>query len=290
MVSTVSVIGMVVSFTLCFIVPIAVCIGYSIRNKEKKVWYACLLGAAGFFVPQAIIRLPVLQLLSQKEAVLLFSQNHTFLYFFLLAFTAALFELAGRYAAAVCMKKDLSYEKGIAAGLAHGGMEAVILIGFSYINNIIYAVLINTGHFDLLYRNIPDESVIALLDQIKTAMIETPAYLFYLASLERFLTIICHTAFSLAVCYFVWKGKPLIGAVICLVLHTILDFAGPLLMTGGKTPEAAAAPAIPDPASLIPVYAFLTVFAIGAVIIIRTIKKKWKTGRTENPFISAPET
>ena len=60
MVSTSSIIGMIFTFILTFFVPFIICILYCVKHKEDKIWQVCLLGVVGFFLPQMLIRIPIL--------------------------------------------------------------------------------------------------------------------------------------------------------------------------------------------------------------------------------------
>ena len=90
----------IVTLFLSLILPLAFWIVYGIKNKGQGIWSAWLLGAAGFVVTQVLIRIPILNGLSQNAGFLTFAQAHPVVYGFSLAFTAGLFELAGRYAVA----------------------------------------------------------------------------------------------------------------------------------------------------------------------------------------------
>ena len=150
MVSTATILFVVFSLFVSLILPVLLLILFAARNKKQGLVSAWLLGAAGFFVTQILIRLPILTALQSQSWFLAFARNHLFLYAFGLAFTAGLFELAGRFAVAKCLRKNLTYKRSLAAGLGHGGIEAMILIGMTYINNLIYIAMINSGAFDMV--------------------------------------------------------------------------------------------------------------------------------------------
>ena len=108
MVSITTIIACVITLLVSLVLPVAVLIGFAIKNKKQGIVSAWLLGAAGFFVPQMLIRLPILTVLQSQSWFAVFAQNNLFLYSFGLAFTAGLFELAGRFAVAKLMEKRLT--------------------------------------------------------------------------------------------------------------------------------------------------------------------------------------
>lgn len=140
-----TVVACVITLLVSLVLPIVVLIGFTAKNKKQGIVSAWLLGAAGFFVTQILIRLPILTVLQSQSWFAVFAQNNPFIYAFGLAFTAGLFELAGRYAVAKLMEKKLTWKRSLAAGLGHGGIEAILLIGMTYVNNLIYIAMINTG-------------------------------------------------------------------------------------------------------------------------------------------------
>ena len=274
MVSGVSIFFMCVTLFISLVLPVVLLIVYAVKNKGKQVVSAWFLGAAGFFVMQVLIRLPILSVLSLIPGFQSFVENQYVIYVLVLGFTAGLFEVVGRLVVAKIMSKNLTYERGIAAGLGHGGIEAMVLIGMTYINNLLYAVMINTGTFDLTVEQTKAIRVdVTALLSVKDALVNTQAYLFGLAGFERLLTIICHTAMSVLVCYFVYKKQTMKGVLISLILHTLLDSVGGLI-SGLSTPYMGNV--ISQNTGYVLVYAFLTVMTVVSVVIILKVKKEFK--------------
>ena len=146
MVPITTVVACIITLLVSLVLPIVVLIGLAVKNKKQGIVSAWLLGAAGFFVPQMLIRLPILTVLQSQSWFAVFAQNNLFLYSFGLAFTAGLFELAGRFAVAKLMEKRLTWKRSLAAGLGHGGIEAILLIGMTYVNNLVYIFLISEAY------------------------------------------------------------------------------------------------------------------------------------------------
>ena len=174
------------------------------------------------------------------------------------------------------LQKKINYEQGVAAGLGHGGIEAILIVGMTYINNLLYAIMINTGSFqgmiqDALRTSGPEvaEQLIMVMD----SLVEAPSYLFYLAGYERVLTVIFHTAMSLLVCYLVYKKKAVLGVGIAFVAHFLVDFIAPLI-NGLATPYLGSV--ITEGTAYMIIYSFLTVVAIASFVVIVMIGKKWK--------------
>ena len=190
MVSITTIIACVITLLVSLVLPVAVLIGFALKNKKQGIVSSWLLGAAGFFVPQMLIRLPILTVLQSQSWFAVFAQNNLFLYSFGLAFTAGLFELAGRFAVAKLMEKRLTWKRSLAAGLGHGGIEAMLLIGMTYVNNPIYIGMINSGYYDTLIAQTAGMGVdVTQLELVRTQLIGMSPAMFLLAGFERLLAM-----------------------------------------------------------------------------------------------------
>ena len=89
MVSVFSLIAMVMTLLVCTVAPILALIIYAVKNKGKGVWLAWVIGAAGFFVMQIVIRTPILSILSVSEGFVKFANDYYVVYILILAFTAS---------------------------------------------------------------------------------------------------------------------------------------------------------------------------------------------------------
>lgn len=263
-----SVLACVVTLFVSLILPVICLIVYARRYKGGRIVSAWFLGAAGFFVPQVLIRLPLLNLLSASGTFQTFAQNHILLYYLCLAFTAGLFEMVGRFVAAKGLGKNLTPQRAVAAGLGHGGIEAMILIGMTYISNLILILMIQTGSFDaLIAQTAAAGADVSQLEGIRQALVNTPAGLFLAAGLERILTMICHTALSALVCFGLVTHRTGKCLLLCLVLHTLLDISAAIQYLLQKILSQTAAYCI--------VYVYLAGFALVSVLILKHIRANW---------------
>jgi len=268
MISTATILSCLVTLFICLLLPPLILIIFSAKNRGQRLPTAWLLGAAGFFATQILIRLPILSFLQTQNWFLSFAENHMFAYAFLLSLTAGLFELAGRFAVAYMMRKNLTFRRSIAAGLGHGGIEAMLLIGVTYVNNLIYILMIRSGAFHAVIAEAAAAGVEpAQLYAIQDALINTSPALFLLAGFERILSMTAHVGMSAIVCYGVHCKKPLVGALICLAIHTLLDLtAGINLLAGNGLSQTAA---------YLIIYAILTAAAALSLWILKEIRSRW---------------
>lgn len=210
---------MIITLILSIGLPIGLVIYY--YWKDEISLKAVFIGALMFFIFQILIRIPLLEYLQTQTWYQLFAIRNLILTVLLTAFSAALFETVGRYIGLrFILKNCLERKNGIAYGIGHGGIEAILLVGFTYINNVLYSILINTG------------TTVAISDQLISKLINTPSYLYLFAGIERASTIFFHIAAALIVTYGILNKKK-IYILYTILLHFILDGISSVLLVIG---------------------------------------------------------
>ena len=265
MVPVTTLIACIITLLVSLVLPVAALIVFVVRNKKQGILSAWLLGAAGFFVTQILIRLPILTVLQSQSWFAAFAQNNLFLYAFSLAFTAGLFELAGRFGVAKLMGKNLTWKRSLAAGLGHGGIEAMLLIGMTYVNNLIYIVMINSGAFDGLIAQTAAMGVdVSQLELIRQQLVAMTPGMFLLAGLERLLAMTAHVAMSVLVCFGLAHKKALPCALVCLLIHTFIDLTAGLSLV------------LPQTTAYLIIYSILIAVAAASLFILKELRRRWK--------------
>lgn len=282
MVSTLSIICMIVTLLLSLVLPIAVFIWYGKTHKVKGIWLAGVFGACGFTLLQMGIRLPILSIVSTLPGFMSWVEKNYVIYSLALAFTAGLFEVTARYGVAKLLQKGkgltngLTAEIGLMAGIGHGGIEAIALVGATYVNNLIFSILVNTGAWNKILNAMQNSGqaseVYEVYASVPATLIDTPWYLYLAGGYERVLTMIAHIAMTMVVFYFVSRGKDVIGILISLGWHTTIDFFVPLL-NGFATEYLGNR--ISQNTAYVLVYVLLTIIALIACVVILKLKKCW---------------
>lgn len=227
MVSTASLAAMFFTLLLSLFLPVGLAIYY--YRKYRFSLKAFFVGAAVFFLFQIVIRTPLLVFLSSQAWFSELSGNLFFSAVIIGGLTAGLFEECGRYLGfRFILPKELSWKNGLAYGLGHGGIEAIILVGLTYINNIVISLMINKGTFDQFVA--PQLGAEASL--IKSQLVNIPAHIFAAAGVERALALIIQVALSLIVLYAVKYRRPLF-LLAAILLHTVLNAGAIYLQAAG---------------------------------------------------------
>ncbi len=221
-VSTAAIIAMFMTLAICIVLPVGLLLIFR-KKMGKGVTSAFLAGALGFFVPQAVIRIPALQGLSLLDGFGDFVQNHFWTYAALLALSAGLFETVGRLVVfKTVLKNRTTYNATLCAGLGHGGIEAIYLVGLTYVNNLALSFMINSGS---AYEVLTGQGLASdQANQLITTMTQTSPSIFYMAGFERVFTIGFQMGLSMLLAYGITRNQTVkfFGAV--LLLHATVDF------------------------------------------------------------------
>ena len=224
-VSTASLTGMVFSFIISIGTPIVLFI--LARKKLKASGMAFVIGAAVFVVFALVLESLLHSVVLTATGTLL--TDNIVLYGLYGGLAAALFEETGRLIAMkFYMKKTLNRENSVMYGIGHGGIEAILLVGLTYVSNLLSAVMINSGALQASMDLLDDATKQSTLEQLKVLW-ETPAWQFYIAGVERAIAITLQIALSVIV-YKAVAAKNRTYWFIAFAIHFAVDFATVVIM------------------------------------------------------------
>lgn len=233
-VSALSIGFMIFSTLLVFLLPLG--LAAYMYKKEGVSLRAIFTGATVFIVFQFLTRIPLLNALATQPWFQGLMENILFSAVVVGGLSAGLFEEIGRYLAfRYFLRDELSWENGITYGIGHGGVEAILLVGTTYINNIVTSLMINNGTFD---RLIAPELGSELAAQIKTQLIQASPFIFLAGGLERVFAIIIQIALSLVVLYAVVKRK-FSFVIYSILLHALVNSVPVIFLQKGYSIWAA---------------------------------------------------
>lgn len=235
-IGTASFVWMIAGAVIWIALPVVIAIIWKVRKKEPMT--TILIGAATFLLFALILEKPIQNVLlfpttmglSDHAASRFFAANPV-----LLALAAGLFpgifEETGRLVAfKTVLRKRKQRETSISYGIGHGGFEVILVLGITYIQYIVYAVMINTGVFGSVIEQVakqaPDqlgsvEAVVSMLAAFSFAD-------FGIAFIERIFAVLFHIGASILVFYACKNKKQFWLYPLAIVLHTALDFIGAL--------------------------------------------------------------
>ena len=235
-VETISFIWLIVGTVLWVAVPVAVAIIWKVKKKEP--FTTILIGAATFLLFALILEKPIQNVLAFPTAMGL--PDHAVSRFLsanpvLLALVAGLFpgvfEETGRLIAfKTVLRKRKNRETSISYGIGHGGFEVILILGLTYIQYIVYAVMLNTGTFGTVIDQVASQTP-EQFGSVRTVVGFLTGFSFAdlsIAFVERIFAVLFHIGASILVFYACRNKKSFWLYPFAILLHTAVDFIGAL--------------------------------------------------------------
>ena len=230
--------AMTAGLLLAVILPIGLALAWKFIKKER---FTTVLAGAGTFLVFAIILEKSLQslVIGLDHPLKHFLDANPIAWCLVVALFPGIFEEAGRFVVyKTILRKRKNRETSVSHGIGHGGFEVIFLMGTTYLNNIIYAVMINTGAFAATVEQTkaiaPDQA-----DQLIAIAQALPEFAFSdvaLGFVERIFALAFHIGASIIVFYACKDSKKVWLFPLAIVLHTIMDFYAALYAKGMVNP------------------------------------------------------
>ena len=218
---------MIITCAISFGVPIALFI--YLRLVKKADIYPFFAGCTVMLLFAFILESGAHSLVLSSPAGSAIKGN-IWLYAIYGGFMAGLFEETGRYLAfSFALKKYRAKNvNALMYGAGHGGFEAMVIVGLTMINNIVWSFMINSGRIAELTGSLTGDQL-AQAQQSIGLLISTPSYQFLLGGVERLFAILLHISLSVLVWFAVkWEGKLYLYPM-AILLHFAVDAAAALL-------------------------------------------------------------
>ena len=226
MIPGLSIFFMVITLLISFGLPVAIFIIW--RKKYDLKIMPLALGISAFIVfalvLQQIVHAIVLSPNADGSGGLLANDPAIFVFYAILS--AGVFEETGRFIAFhILKKKSEGIGTGLSYGIGHGGIEAVLLVGLTMLNNLIMSIMVNSGNIEALGTEPEILASVNLLASISPS-------LFLTAGIERVIAISIHISLSMIVwCSVKVKGKLWLYPA-AIVMHAIVNIAPAMYQAG----------------------------------------------------------
>lgn len=254
-ISIASMVGMVFSLLIAVVLPIVLLI---LVYKKTKAKISSFFIGCGVFIVFAMMLEQILHLIVKGMTGTLLTDN-VILHGMYGGLAAAVFEEFGRlFAMKIIIKRNLNKGNVLMYGVGHGGIEAILLIGLSYVSNLINAFMINFGIIQGTLSVLDESTQQITYNQLKLLW-ELPSWHFYLAGVERVLAMVLQIALSVLV-YEMIKTERKRLFLLALFLHFAVDFL--IVVTTGYG---------------VPIWGIelmLTVLVVGIVLYVKKVCKE----------------
>lgn len=188
--------------------------------KYKVSFLVVLLSGFTFLVIQIMLRLPLLDFLSNQSWYIYLQSYMPFFIFLILALITAFFEEIGRFIGfKYLLKEHREWKDGVAFGISYGGIEAFFNLGFIYLNYFMLSMHIARDTFDSFLTD-PNFDTATLME-LKELFITQSSYIFFREGIEQIVLFILHILLSLIVLYSVKKAK-INFFIIAILINSLL--------------------------------------------------------------------
>lgn len=221
MVNSISIVLMGITAVMSFLVPIFVFIYF--KKKEKINFKLVIAGIVVFIV--------FTQILEKLLHFVIIGNNlipNPIWFTVYGALAAGLFEEGGRFIAfKTIFKNKHEWKDGLAYGIGHGGIEAILYGVAANVQSIIYSNLINKGLFETVLCSKADVSQANQFLKVKELLIQNPVSFYIITFPERIFALGIQIALTMVVLYAVRYRKN-IYLLIAILLHALMDIPAAL--------------------------------------------------------------
>ena len=226
-VSTTSLLFMLLTAVLGIALPLITAIIWC--KKKHEPFTTVLIGAATFLLFAIVIEKPLQALvISLDSPVSQFVNARPVLWGIIVGLFPGVFEETGRFVAfKTVLRKRKQRETGLSHGIGHGGFEALFILGITYIEYFVFAIMLNQGTFvELMVEPIKDTLTPDVVNQI-TGIVEQvttfSAATMGVALVDRLIAVLYHIGASIMVFYAVKDKKKWWLYPLSILIHTVID-------------------------------------------------------------------
>ena len=226
-VSTSSLLFMLLTAVLGIALPLITAIIWC--KKKHEPFTTVLIGAATFLLFAIVIEKPLQALvISLDSPVSQFVNARPVLWGIIVGLFPGVFEETGRFVAfKTVLRKRKQRETGLSHGIGHGGFEALFILGITYIEYFVFAIMLNQGSFvELMIEPVKDtltpevvKQITGIVEQITTFSAATIG----VALVDRLIAVLYHIGASIMVFYAVKDKKKWWLYPLSILIHTVID-------------------------------------------------------------------
>lgn len=199
-----SMIGMLCSLLVVFLLPIGLCM-YAMKKWSVKL-SSLLWGMATFIVAAMVLEQMFHGVVMSIVGVEKLTGN-IWIYGLYGGLCAAVFEESARF---IVLRRLVKKVRGLGDaflyGVGHGGIEAILIVGLVQISNLSSSIMINNGKIMNVLNGLDGGTRETMIDQLSTLW-TSQSYLFYISGIERILAISGHICFSIFIYLGIVKQK-----------------------------------------------------------------------------------
>ena len=204
--------------------PVLVFLVWKFKFCRGAKLFPAVVGAVTFVVfAQVLEGVPKAIFFGGGTGVSQYVLTHAWAYTLIGCLLAGVFEEVGRYLAfRFLLKRYTNRRDAVTYGIGHGGIEAILVLGLTAINNIAIAQLVNSGSIETITNGLTDVQ----LDQVQAQIAAVASF-----GAERAIAMTLHISLSVVVFRAVRQRKAgYLG--LAVALHALFDVPAALFQCG----------------------------------------------------------
>ena len=226
-ISILSIVFMIISALISIGLPIFLFV--IIHKKYNGGILPLIFGIIGFILFALILEKSIHFIVLNKFMLI----EKPALYILYGIFMAGIFEESARFISFNILKKKISgIDAGLYYGIGHGGIEAILLVGLTMINNIIFSIIINTGKLGDITSNIQVTETLNQVTIYMGTLTSTAPYMFLISGIERIFAIGIQMSLSIIVYYSVFGKNKIWLYPLAILFHAIIGIPAAAMQAG----------------------------------------------------------
>lgn len=219
-------------FVALFSVALPLVTYFILRKKIKARFVPVLIGAATFIVAALILERIVHSVVLGNAGVYAYLMKNPIIFGLYGGLMAGLFEESGRFGAFKLMRKKYNTSAdALSYGIGHGGIEAIILLGFTMVNNIVLSIMVDSGSINSIAAALPAAQFQQIQASVTALAAAQPAE-FLEGAVERVGAMTFHVGLSVLVYLAASRRASFWFYPLAILLHAMMDFPAVLVQVG----------------------------------------------------------
>ena len=221
MVSNNVIISMIIVMVICVLFPIGIFIYFKIK---EGISIKTTLGGIIGFVLFALILEQILHKIVMSSNII---PVNTLAFGIYGALAAGVFEETGRFLVfKTFIKNKREWKDGLGYAIGHGGIEAILLGGLSFLNSLIITFALNSGTLDTMLKGQSE----SMVEGIKASVMNATPLMIGVGGIERIFAFMVQVGLTFVVFYGIKKRKN-IYLLYAILLHALVDIVPALYQT-----------------------------------------------------------
>lgn len=202
------------SLLVCLLVPLGGYVALQIRRQHVSLSF--LWGILTFLVASVLVRNIIIGILLPGLPGYAWLQANPWAMGLVYGLSAGILEECGRLIVlANFMPRNRRYVDGLAMGLGHAWLEAILVAGLGLVSNLAAFSAVQNG----VHLQLEAEQAMEIVQAVQAITVQDTL----LVAAERLMAMVMHVAFTLMLLNGLREGRPVRGLLLAVGAHSLVD-------------------------------------------------------------------